>query len=151
MPRESVACIGAGVIGNAWAALFAAHGYRVMVQDCDPAAERALGVMADRVAMVLDVPAGDIRDHLTFTADLETALAGAAFVQESAPESLALKQRLLADIDRIAPVDAVIASSTSDFPVSLLQSLRSEEHTSELQSLMRISYAVFCLKKKKKQ
>src|SRR3546814_4435864 len=30
------------------------------------------------------------------------------------------------------------------------QHLRSEEHTSELQSLMRISYAVFCLKKKKK-
>src|SRR3546814_7186989 len=29
--------------------------------------------------------------------------------------------------------------------------VRSEEHTSELQSLMRISYAVFCLKKKKKQ
>src|SRR3546814_10120250 len=29
-------------------------------------------------------------------------------------------------------------------------SVRSEEHTSELQSLMRISYAVFCLKKKKK-
>src|SRR3546814_10448465 len=48
----------------------------------------------------------------------------------------------------------------SDFQVSLLQGtafglfyatcgLRSEEHTSELQSLMRISYAVFCLKKKK--
>src|SRR3546814_9753673 len=31
------------------------------------------------------------------------------------------------------------------------QRLRSEEHTSELQSLMRISYAVFCLKKKKNQ
>src|SRR3546814_3964993 len=30
------------------------------------------------------------------------------------------------------------------------QGIRSEEHTSELQSLMRISYAVFCLKKKKK-
>src|SRR3546814_9291641 len=30
------------------------------------------------------------------------------------------------------------------------RTLRSEEHTSELQSLMRISYAVFCLKKKKK-
>src|SRR3546814_6665196 len=30
-------------------------------------------------------------------------------------------------------------------------SIRSEEHTSELQSLMRISYAVFCLKKKKQQ
>src|SRR3546814_7414235 len=33
---------------------------------------------------------------------------------------------------------------------SLLWLVRSEEHTSELQSLMRISYAVFCLKKKKK-
>src|SRR3546814_2502238 len=33
----------------------------------------------------------------------------------------------------------------------LLSRCRSEEHTSELQSLMRISYAVFCLKKKKKQ
>src|SRR3546814_5720310 len=32
-----------------------------------------------------------------------------------------------------------------------LRRARSEEHTSELQSLMRISYAVFCLKKKKKQ
>src|SRR3546814_11750234 len=31
------------------------------------------------------------------------------------------------------------------------EDLRSEEHTSELQSLMRISYAVFCLKKKKTQ
>src|SRR3546814_4461772 len=34
-------------------------------------------------------------------------------------------------------------------PVGVLASHRSEEHTSELQSLMRISYAVFCLKKKK--
>src|SRR3546814_3331154 len=33
---------------------------------------------------------------------------------------------------------------------SLPATVRSEEHTSELQSLMRISYAVFCLKKKKK-
>src|SRR3546814_4040017 len=32
-----------------------------------------------------------------------------------------------------------------------IEDRRSEEHTSELQSLMRISYAVFCLKKKKKQ
>src|SRR3546814_3884403 len=32
---------------------------------------------------------------------------------------------------------------------SIAEQLRSEEHTSELQSLMRISYAVFCLKKKK--
>src|SRR3546814_3940925 len=36
-------------------------------------------------------------------------------------------------------------------PVRSSQKARSEEHTSELQSLMRISYAVFCLKKKKIQ
>src|SRR3546814_2622936 len=46
-------------------------------------------------------------------------------------------------------------SATEVFGGSLLYSAlsmppRSEEHTSELQSLMRISYAVFCLKKKKK-
>src|SRR3546814_2895306 len=36
-------------------------------------------------------------------------------------------------------------------PRAIAQAVRSEEHTSELQSLMRISYAVFCLKKKKKK
>src|SRR3546814_8590027 len=36
-------------------------------------------------------------------------------------------------------------------PVQFGTQFRSEEHTSELQSLMRISYAVFCLKKKKKK
>src|SRR3546814_1488870 len=38
-----------------------------------------------------------------------------------------------------------------DFVQKVLIGVRSEEHTSELQSLMRISYAVFCLKKKKTQ
>src|SRR3546814_3890189 len=41
-----------------------------------------------------------------------------------------------------------LACHQSDLPEP--GSYRSEEHTSELQSLMRISYAVFCLKKKKK-
>src|SRR3546814_9913796 len=38
----------------------------------------------------------------------------------------------------------------SDLSLARAREKRSEEHTSELQSLMRISYAVFCLKKKKK-
>src|SRR3546814_5474638 len=50
------------------------------------------------------------------------------------------EQRVAGSVERIAPRRAV------DEPVVE----RSEEHTSELQSLMRISYAVFCLKKKKK-
>src|SRR3546814_4653052 len=42
---------------------------------------------------------------------------------------------------------AALPPATADMPDPAL--MRSEEHTSELQSLMRISYAVFCLKKKK--
>src|SRR3546814_9522298 len=40
--------------------------------------------------------------------------------------------------------------SALDYARTILVDVRSEEHTSELQSLMRISYAVFCLKKKNK-
>src|SRR3546814_8217352 len=46
----------------------------------------------------------------------------------------------------------LLLSTTDPAPHGLLEQIglrRSEEHTSELQSLMRISYAVFCLKKKK--
>src|SRR3546814_4275647 len=52
-----------------------------------------------------------------------------------------------------AELDSGLVAAAGD-AVSALEELarpmRSEEHTSELQSLMRISYAVFCLKKKKK-
>src|SRR3546814_3540237 len=57
---------------------------------------------------------------------------------------------LVADHDGAA-VDTLdqFAALRHDIPQSrFLLDLRSEEHTSELQSLMRISYAVFCLKKK---
>src|SRR3546814_1681374 len=48
---------------------------------------------------------------------------------------------------RLQPLFAPEARLERDQPLSVFE--RSEEHTSELQSLMRISYAVFCLKKKK--
>src|SRR3546814_4365599 len=48
--------------------------------------------------------------------------------------------------DRAAGVGHAVAVQAEG--VALGQAIRSEEHTSELQSLMRISYAVFCLKKK---
>src|SRR3546814_3623831 len=50
-----------------------------------------------------------------------------------------------------APVMTTTRISGSFSASSSAVPMRSEEHTSELQSLMRISYAVFCLKKKKKQ
>src|SRR3546814_1989592 len=62
-------------------------------------------------------------------------------------------------VARIAPVDVAdrhpvdIRMGAVDPPRELVERIadRSEEHTSELQSLMRISYAVFCLKKKTKK
>src|SRR3546814_10055025 len=47
-------------------------------------------------------------------------------------------------------VKGIVAKYPKDVRL-VMRYLRSEEHTSELQSLMRISYAVFCLKKKKKK
>src|SRR3546814_1864351 len=46
------------------------------------------------------------------------------------------------------PISANLAERGISVTASLIVIVRSEEHTSELQSLMRISYAVFCLKKK---
>src|SRR3546814_3402933 len=50
------------------------------------------------------------------------------------------------ELDFSADMQAALAERTPELRMTLV---RSEEHTSELQSLMRISYAVFCLKKKK--
>src|SRR3546814_3334943 len=47
--------------------------------------------------------------------------------------------------------DAMCLPGARTIAAALAATDRSEEHTSELQSLMRISYAVFCLKKKKQQ
>src|SRR3546814_2463252 len=72
------------------------------------------------------------------------------------PAPVPLVQHALGPVQRISlsVVDAQLAQQLDDaraghpFGHHLEAALRSEEHTSELQSLMRISYAVFCLKKK---
>src|SRR3546814_10580882 len=64
-----------------------------------------------------------------------------------ATRDLAAYERFLKT--KLTRVDNV-ASIESSFALKQVKYTRSEEHTSELQSLMRISYAVFCLKKKRK-
>src|SRR3546814_4905542 len=57
---------------------------------------------------------------------------------------------LVADLERRFG-DGAVARGHDVFAANCARCHRSEEHTSELQSLMRISYAVFCLKKKNKK
>src|SRR3546814_4687228 len=54
--------------------------------------------------------------------------------------------RRIGEADEIAGAAVFLASRAGAFVTG--ETIRSEEHTSELQSLMRISYAVFCLQKK---
>src|SRR3546814_3870254 len=69
---------------------------------------------------------------------------------EAALLYLAIAIGVLASLFDCLPRDADGVLAAAIIALRLIQDiLRSEEHTSELQSLMRISYAVFCLKKKK--
>ena len=119
-----IACIGAGVIGGGWAAHFVARGYEVVAWDPAPDAEaklRDLVATAWPALEALGLAADASPDRLSFARSLEAAVAGAEFVQESAPERLDLKREILAVIDRAAPAEVVIASSTSGFAMTEMQ------------------------------
>ncbi|MEU1116610.1 MULTISPECIES: 3-hydroxyacyl-CoA dehydrogenase NAD-binding domain-containing protein [unclassified Streptomyces] len=119
-----VACVGAGVIGGGWVAHFLARGYDVSAWDPAPDAERRLRrlVGAAWPALTqLGLAEGASQDRLTVTATLEEAVADAQFVQESAPEKLELKRDLLAKLDAATPAGVVIASSTSGYPMTDMQ------------------------------
>jgi carnitine 3-dehydrogenase len=118
---DTVACIGCGVIGSAWAALFASHGLRVQACDPDPRASAQLERIVAQAAGALGAPARELLDRISLSPDLAAALQGAQFVQESAPDELTLKQRLYADLGRMVPAPVIIASSTSGFPMSQIQ------------------------------
>src|SRR3546814_2458028 len=77
-------------------------------------------------------------------------LTGRTTPAADAPAAEMVQLPLYGKIAAGTPIEALRDHSAfADVPTSLLG--RSEEHTSELQSLMRISYAVFCLKKKTTQ
>lgn len=117
-PVARLAVIGTGTVGASWAALFHAHGFEVVAHDPAPdAAARLDAFIADAWPLLqrLGAPGGG---RLSHAATPEEAAATADFVQENAPETLALKQSLLRRLDAAAPAHAIIASSTS----SLLRS-----------------------------
>jgi carnitine 3-dehydrogenase len=85
-----VAAIGAGTIGASWVAVFLARGLRVAASDPAPGAEAFLkGFVAaawPSLARLSSLPTEPPWEALSFHAEPEDALAGAEFVQESAPE-----------------------------------------------------------------
>lgn len=118
---KTVLCAGTGVIGGGWVAHFLARGYDVVAWDPGPDAEAKLRRLVDAAwpaLTSLGLAPGASRDRLVFEPSLEIACAGADFVQESAPEDLSLKRRLLADLDRHTPAGVVIGSSTSGFSMT---------------------------------
>ncbi|MEU7861387.1 3-hydroxyacyl-CoA dehydrogenase NAD-binding domain-containing protein [Nonomuraea sp. NPDC049141] len=120
-----VAVVGTGVIGGGWAAHFLRMGYDVVAFDPGPQAEERLTALVDNAWPTLErlgLAAGASRDRLRFTGSLDEAVSGAGFVQESTPENLDAKVRVLADIDAAAPPGVVVASSTSGFAMTDMQS-----------------------------
>ncbi len=117
------AIIGGGVIGGGWAARFLLNGWNVVVHDPDPEAERKIGEVltnARRALPALYDKALPAEGTLRFTADLADACDAADWVQESVPERLDIKHRILGELTRQAPDRAVIGSSTSGFKPSEL-------------------------------
>ena len=118
--------VGGGVIGISWTALFLAHGLEVTV--CDPlpdVAERVragLREIAPTLAQ-LGLPVDDLTngtDALGFDPDADSAVAGADVVQENGPERREVKQQLWSTIEAGAPANALLASSSSGIPASVM-------------------------------
>ena len=119
-----MAVVGTGVIGAGWAARVLAHGLDVVAWDVAPGwQEKLRSAVANAWPALSQLGlAPDAGVHrLRCANSLQEASAGVDFIQESAPERLALKRRLLAEIDVAAPVDVLIASSTSGLKPSDLQ------------------------------
>ncbi len=116
MPQ--VAIIGAGLIGRSWAIVFARAGWDVALCDSVPGqAERAktwvkAGLAELAADGLLDDPDGAAA-RVRVAADLADAVARADFVQENLPETVEAKLAIFRELDRLAPKNIVLASSTS--------------------------------------
>lgn len=122
---ETVAVIGAGLIGQSWTALFLARGLRVVAQDVDPLAGEALGDAVARAwpdLQALGLAEGPVPEgRLRVTTEITEACKGADFVQECGPDRIGVKREIVAGIEAAVGDGVVIASSTSSLLVSDIQ------------------------------
>lgn len=121
---SKVAVVGAGLIGSAWAIVFARAKWRVALFDAAPgAAKAALGLVRDRLAdlhryQLIDEAPEAVMARITPVASLAEAVAGAQLVQENVAERVEVKTELFAALDAQTPHDVILASSTSSLPAS---------------------------------
>lgn len=119
-----VAIIGSGLIGRAWALVFARAGWQVKMYDISAELLAGLPEKLHQESQILvrhklAEDADALVKTITFTQDLAEALNGADFVQENGPERLDAKLDIFATLDRLTPQDVPIASSTSSIVASL--------------------------------
>jgi len=113
-----IAIVGSGLIGRAWATVFASHGFDVALHDVAPgAAEAARAHIATNLEELaghglVDDPKGSLA-RIRVASGLADVLTGAGFVQENGPETVEAKRALFAEMDELAAPDAILASSTS--------------------------------------
>lgn len=120
----TVAIVGAGLIGRAWAVVFARGGFAVRIYDSDAqACEAACRFVAEAAAELnafglLEESPAALAARVAIAHELSAAVADCVLVQESVPERLEVKRQLFAELDRLAAPDAVLASSSSAIPAS---------------------------------
>lgn len=124
MTIEKAAAIGGGVIGAGWVARLLLNGIDVSIYDPDPEASRKVSevMKGARRAYKQMLPDGLPKEgKLTFAKTIAEAVTDADFIQESVPERLDLKHKVLAEIDLHAPANSIIGSSTSGIKPSDMQ------------------------------
>jgi 3-hydroxyacyl-CoA dehydrogenase len=115
-----VAIIGSGFIGRAWAISYSRAGHDVVLWDAEAdapakAIDYIVGVLSDLSANGLlgGATPEEVRSRLATAKTLEEVLDGVDHVQENTPEDVAVKRKVFARLDAVAPAGAVLASSTS--------------------------------------
>jgi len=121
--RERIAIVGSGLIGRAWAVVFAGGGCDVALYDSGAGvADKARTLVAEGLdelaahGLVNDPTPAAAR--VRAAASLAEVLDGATFVQENTPETLETKREIFVALDRLAAPDAILASSTSTIVAS---------------------------------
>jgi 3-hydroxybutyryl-CoA dehydrogenase len=117
MEKPRIAVIGAGLMGHGIAYLFAAAGHEVRVRDPVPAARETLPQRLRDICGLLGQDQS-VADRVAAGESIEWAAKDAGIVIEAALEQLPLKREIFAELERVAPADAILASNTSALPVT---------------------------------